>query len=280
MERDHRQDFLLNQVNWLHGAILTPELRGHSRVASYVVTKGKTKYFLKQYSGDQTKRLLKIEGTYCDLGVPTAKIQHLEYLLALDATCCAYEYISGPNLAEAITQFSPSEVIRLGRQIGSALNQFSNQTGKIDLPGRLARLWQSFESEIQRYSDSTARQKILPIDLVRLKASFARLTDIVVSLNPTFAHTDLNLSNVILHEGQPIIVDTSESQLDFRTSNFRGFCWWVWDEKTPQNYQIIYREIIDACFNAKVPSTIHDELAFAVLYEFLIRVQKYAGDEE
>ncbi len=309
------------QVPFLHGSTIIRDLRGHSRVPCFVVEKNGQKYFAKLYPGNREQNLQDIEATYLQLQIPTAKTVEIKYLSPIDATFCAYEYIEGGTFAELLPKLPLAQVEDFGVKVGQEVKKFLSATGdqvetrylqerdesdrvetrdfqeQLDL--ELSQLLQNLRQQKQLYNQRHT-EGLPEIDLARFERSLQKLKQDIFQLPPNFAHTDLNLTNIIFSQNwpeplrdsndtmdvansRPVFVDTDGSKMAFRALDFRGVVWWNWDPNLTtaevQREQAACRGIFCGMFDDKIPASWHQELSFTMMYEFLIRVQKYAGDD-
>lgn len=309
------------QVPFLHGSTIIRDLRGHSRVPCFVVEKNGQKYFAKLYPGNREQNLQDIEATYLQLQIPTAKTVAIKYLSPIDATFCVYEYIEGATFAELLPKLPLAQVEDFGVKVGQEVKKFLSATGdqvetrylqerdendrvetrdfqeQLDL--ELSQLLQNARQQKQLYNQRHT-EGLPEIDLARFERSLQKLKRDIFQLPPNFAHTDLNLTNIIFSQNwleplrdsndtmdvansRPVFVDTDGSKMAFRALDFRGVVWWNWDPNLTtaevQREQVAYRGIFCGMFDDKIPASWHQELSFTMMYEFLIRVQKYAGDD-
>ncbi len=279
---------LYQTVGFVKNGELIQDLRGHSRALCYILQKpalnSAQKFFLKVYAGDCIEKLKMIAQRYETLQIPTAKTLEIGLLKDSQATYCIYEYLDGPTLHELIDQNSLATMEKYGEQVGKELQKFNQLTGnkkesQENLEAELKTLWQNLLTQKRLYLQ--ARGETLPeIDLSRLQKTLQTLKAVVLAIPPRFTHSDINLDNIILHQKQMYFVDTGGSEIKFRSLDFRGSCWWCWSGEDTKYEQAIYRGIYRGLFDQQIPDCFHQELAFVIIYEFLIRVQKYAGDLE
>ena len=115
-------------------------------------------------------------------------------------------------------------------------------------------------------------KKLYYIDLDRLHNDFSEYKKYIYNNEPSFIHGDINLHNVIVKDGKTYFIDTSNGQNSFSALDFRGNCWFGWDGDNKINEQAMYRGIYKGLFNGKIPDQFHSELAFTIIYEFLLKV--------
>lgn len=277
-------NFLQTKIRLLRDSIIEQDFRGHSRVPCFVVTKSKEKYFVKLYPSDRVQNLKDIEATYAKLKIPTANIVSVQYLPELDRTFCAYKYITGPTFNELLSQKPLKFIEDLGHRIGEELRKFSQVQGdpaefQQSLERELADLMQNVRHQKELYNSKNS-EKLPEIDLDRLERSLNYLKRAIYATTPTFVHSDINLNNVIIHEDKPYIIDTDGGKIKFRALDFRGNCWWGWTGDNVERERAAYRGIYRGLFRDQIPDSFHQELAFTMIYEFILRVQKYVGDNE
>lgn len=242
------------------------------------------KCFAKVYPDYRTDDLRRIEQTYHQLQVNTANIVHVQYLPDTNETFCAYEFITGPTFNDLLSQKPLSFIENLGYRIGAELHKFSQ------IQGDPVKFQQSLDRELATLLQNARRQKLLynskyseklpEVDLDRLERSLNHLKQAIYATTPTFVHSDINLNNVIIHAGEPYIIDTDGGKIKFRALDFRGNCWWGWTGDNVDRERAAYRGIYRGLFQDHIPDSFHQELAFTMIYEFILRVQRYTGDDE
>lgn len=280
---------LLAQVPFFQNAKLSQDTRGHSGVLCLVVERSELqsptqKFFAKVYPGDNRAHLLAVEQIYQQLNIPTAKIVNLQYLPATNETICSYEYIKGPTLKEILPQCTVAEYEALGYQVGAELRKFSAITGdpqkfQTEFDVELKQLWQNIFQQKSEYN-LTQTDKLPVINLHRLRKNFEQLKTYVYATTPVFVHNDINLSNIIIYQGRPYFIDTDGGAIKFRALDFRGNCWWGWTGNQVTKERAVYRGIYRGLFQDQIPASFHHELAFTMIYEFILRVYKYRNDPE
>lgn len=274
---------LRQEISFLQGCKMERDLRGHSQVPCFILSKADTKYFMKVYPGNRIDELKYIESIYKVLRIPTAFIVKIGYLQKTNRTFCIYDFIEGDTLDEWLPQVPSAQAEEFGVKIGGELRKFA------DLEGDSSKFKRAFNRELkqllelahlQKMSYNQQHAELLPeIDLHRLKKSLQNLKAALYATTPIFVHSDLNLSNIIINRGEPYFIDTEGSQINFRAFNFRGNCWWCWSGSDIKKEQAIYRGIYRGTFHDQIPASFHQELSFMVTYQFLHRVKKYANDE-
>lgn len=275
---------LQQQVLFLRDSNITQDLRGHSKLLCLVVQRGDKKFFTKVYMGDNRDHLKKVEEIYQKFGVPTARIVNLQYLPVTDETVCSYEYIEGPTLKELLPTSTLAEYESLGYQAGAFLNRFSATKGNLvqiqaNFEDTLKKLWENVFQKKFIYNQ-THNPKLPSINLYRLQKSFEQLKTFVYAAQPVFIHNDINLSNIIIHNHKTYFIDTDGCNFNFRSLGFRGNCWWGWTGNNVDKEHAIYRGIYRGLFQDSIPAEFRKELAFAIVYEFILRVYKYRNDME
>lgn len=279
--------YLQTQVSFLAGSKVVRDRRGHSRVPCFTLQKGKEKFFAKLYPGYRERSLQDIDRKYDQLNIPTPRIIHLTYLPSIDKTFCVYGYIEGATFAELLPKLSIAEIEQLGRKVGRELKKFVHEQGNQQ------EFQEKFDVEIlalvknmylQRSICYQHNYELSKIDLGRFEKSLQNLKQVIYQIPPNFAHTDINLTNIIFNKDRPILVDTDGSKMVFRALDFRGIVWWCWNSEMTvtekEREAAAYRGIFQGMFDDKIPHSFHQELSFTMMYEFLIRLQKYAGDNE
>lgn len=274
----------LYKINLLQNCNIVRDLRGHSRALCYIAKSSTDKYFIKVYSGDRTSELFYIESIYDLLQIHTAHIIQANYLVELDATYCVYEFIEGPTLNELLPQLSIDELEQKGHQVGCKLNKFSSIKGDVQkfqcaFDQELSELLSLNRAKQLEYNNSHA-EKLPAIDLDRLEKSLEVLKPAIYASDPVFIHSDINLNNIITHQAQPYFIDTEGGKIKFRALDFRGNCWWGWTGENVDKERAIYRGIYRGLFHDQIPDIFHQELSFTMIYEFLLRNQRYKDDPE
>lgn len=212
----------------------------------------------------------------------------MKYLPEIDKTFCIYEYIEGETLAELLPKLSAAEIEQLGQKVGNELKKFLSTAVRSEdfskeLETELANLLENLYLQKEIY-ESQNTKPLPPIDLARMKRSLQKLQSSMELVIPNFTHTDINLTNIIMRDNEPVIIDTDGSKVWLRAVDFRGNVWWCWNRELSaediQKEQAAYRGIYRALFNENIPDSFHQELSFTMMYEFLVRLRKYAGDVE
>lgn len=278
---------LQKQVSLLSDAIITQDTRGHSKALCLVVqpqASARPAYFTKIYPEDRQAQLLKIESTYRQLKIPTAKIIDITYLPSINETVCSHQYLAGPTLKEILPISTVEEYENLGYQVGAELSKFAQVQGdpqkfQQDFDAELAQLWDNVYQKKREYNQ-THIQKLPIVNLHRLEKSFNYLKTFVYATTPVFVHSDINLNNIIIHRGKPYFIDTDGGGIKFRALDFRGNCWWGWTGNNVEKERAVYRGIYRGLFTDQIPKSFHQELAFTMIYEFILRVYKYRNDPE
>lgn len=275
---------LREQIGYLKDAEIIQDTRGHSGVLCLVVQDFKQKFFTKVYPGDVGVQLQKVQDVYNKLKIPTAQIKKLDYLADTNETICSYEYLDGPTLGELLPKISTTECEDLGYKVGVEISKFAKIKGDLKefqqkFDEEAARLWQNVYQKKRQYNQ-TYNQKLPVINLKRLQKSFENLRQSIYATKPVFVHNDINLNNVIFVGDQSYFVDTSDGDIKFRALDFRGNCWWGWAGNNVEKERAVYRGIYRGLFCDKIPENFHKELAFTMIYEFILRVYKYRDDME
>ncbi len=260
------------------------DTRGHSRALCYIISSGKTKYFLKLFSGDLLQNLHFIADVYQSSHIPTAHIIDLGYLSDFDKTFCLYEYIEGPTLKLLLKDSNLETLESYGYQVGLELQKFSHQSYNIDnvqtnFQTNLENLWRNAYQQKSHYRAHQS-DKLPIVNLSRLAQSAERLKPSLYNTLPTFIHDDVNLNNVIIRNNQPYFIDTNGGHISFRALDFRGNSWWGWSGNNAEREQAVYRGIYRGMFNDHIPPSFHQELAFTIIYEFIYRLERYRDIDE
>lgn len=278
---------LRQEISLLRGYELQRDLRGHSRVPCFILQNKQTadRFFMKLYDGKRADELMLIQQVYEQAKVPTAQIIKTINLTQSQQTCCIYEFITGPTLRELLRERSADQLRQIGYQVGTNLRNLAQakfMSGKFQ-PAAFAENLKALlhNAHLQKRNYNTRYHQKLPrINLHRLERSLANLKTTVDTVLPTFSHGDINLYNIILHGDIPYLIDTDGGGLSWRALDFRGNCWWGWTGNNTESEHAVYRGIYQGYFLNHIPSSFHQELSFAIIYEFLSRLQRYAGNDE
>lgn len=293
---NHSLDYeaqLRQEIDFLRDCQMERDLRGHSQVPCFILHKTSvkkigtkrtnTKYFMKVYRGNRVDELKYIESAYKLAHIPTAFIVKIGYLEMTNQTFCIYDFIEGDTLGEWLSQALQAQAEEFGIKVGEELRKF------VKLKGDSQKIKQAINLELSELLMLAHSQKIsynqnhaepLPeVDLYRLEKSMQNLKPALYATTPVFIHSDLNLNNIIINQGKPYFIDTEGSQIGFRALNFRGNCWWCWNGDDTAKEQAVYRGIYRGAFHNQIPASFHQELGFAVMYQFLHRVKKYSNNE-
>lgn len=258
------------------------DFRGHSRAIRLICEQNNIKYFVKIYDNDRRNDLNEIYNVYYKLNIPTAKILKLEYSPECNKTLCAYEYIDGKTLKELALSENEQELEKIGISVGKQIKKFEKIKGNKEeivklLNSELKILMENANEEQEKYKEKIKLQKI---DLERLDNSLNLLKKYVYLNDPSFIHNDVNYNNIIIKNNVPYFIDTDGAKIKFRALDFRGNCWWTWNGKNIRNEQAVYRGIYLGLFDGKIPGEFHKELAFTMIYEFLLRLKSYTDNEK
>lgn len=251
------------------------DFKGHSSATRFIVKKKEKMYFVKIYNGNRIKDLYDINKIYDDLEIPTAQIFVCEYSKDSDKTLCAYEFINGITLKQLIKVKDIKELEKLGKMVGAQVKKFQSVIGSKEKFKKI------FDVELNELIKNTLKiknafkQELPEVDLERLLKSFIHLKQYIYLNKPSFIHNDINFNNVIINDGIPYFIDTDGGKIKFRALDFRGNCWWGWSGKNKKKEQAVFRGIYLGLFNDNIPEEFHKELAFTMIYEFLLRVNKY-----
>lgn len=275
---------LRQKVDFLRAYSVERDLRGHSRALCYIASSESTKYFIKVYRDNRVDELKYIELIYDLININTAKIIQTDFLPKINATYCIYEFIDGATLNELLPTLSELELEQKGYQVGQEVRKF------FVIKGEPKKFQQAFDQELKdlmklnrakKVEYNKSHSELLPeIDLDRLEKSIYYLKTFIYATNPVFVHSDINLNNIIFHQDQPYFIDTEGGKIKFRALNFRGNCWWAWSGDNIDKERAVYRGIYRGVFQDKIPDNFHKELAFTMMYEFLLRNKRYENDPE
>ncbi len=287
MNDQDREATLRREIPFLRDYDLQRDLRGHSRVPCFILQNRQTadRYFMKLYNGQRADELTLIQQVYERAKVPTARIIKTINLASSHQTCCIYEFITGPTLRELLRERPADQLQWIGYQVGTDLRKLAHteapqaQFQKAVFAENLRTLLHNAHTQKRNYNASHS-QKLPRINLRRLERSITGLKAVVYEIPPTFTHGDINLYNIILHDGTPYLIDTDGGGLSWSALDFRGNCWWGWTGNNTESEHAVYRGIYQGYFRNHIPSSFHQELGFAIIYEFLSRLQRYAGIDE
>lgn len=268
---------LIKKIKFLDDATkIQQDFRGHSSALRYICKKDNQKYFIKIYNSNRIQDLLNIEEVYQKMKIPTAKIIEKGYLEEINKTYVVYEYIEGKTLKELTKELEIEEIEKIGNRVGNYLARFK------DIKGNTEHVKNSYELEFKKLIDNLyfmknqyeekQNKKLAPIDLDRLCKNFLEYKEYVYKVESSFIHGDINLSNVIVKNGETYFIDTDGGKFSFRSLDFRGNCWYGWDGENKEKEQAIYRGIYKGLFDGNIPDEFNKELAFTVIYEFFLKV--------
>lgn len=271
---------LAAEVPFLRDSRIYPETRGHSRIPCFVVEKASQKFFLKVYPANRVSSLGQISEIYSSLQIPTAETIETSYLPDLDLTYCVYSFIEGPTLRELLRVESARRLEHFGHSTGEELGKFAALKGNpdiffLELKHDLAQLLHEAHLEKRRYNQAHEVKKLPKISLQRLEKSLEAHFATISQIIPTFTHGDINLYNVIWHQASPYLIDTDGGHFATRALDFRGNCWWGWTGNNTEREQAVFRGIYEGYFGGHIPASFHQELGFAIMYEFLLRLRRY-----
>lgn len=276
---------MLDYITFLHQcSFIERDFRGHSSALRYICKKNGKKYFVKIYKNNRLKDLDYVESIYIKLRIPTANIIEKEYLKKIDKTYVIYEYIDGKTLLELTQELEVKEIEDIGKRVGKYLNKFKTiKTNK-------EKLINLYESELEGlvdnlyymkdYYNNSENRQLEFIDLDRLCNNFNEYKKCIYNIEPSFIHKDINLNNIIVNNNETYFIDTDGGKVGFRALDFRGICWWTWDGENRFREQAIYRGIFKGLFKGNVPDDFHKELAFTIIYEFLLKVSEASSNND
>lgn len=250
------------------------EFSGHSNALRYVCENDNNKYFVKIYDGNNLEQIKNIDSIYKRLNIPTAKVIQASYFSDVSKTFVVYEYIEGKELIELTNELTLDQIEKIGFEVGKNLSKF--KVIKCDKQKLINLYEKEFESLIDALYLSKdfldKSQKLCHMNLDRLCNSFLECKKYIYKNEPTFIHGDINLHNVIFQNGKTYFIDTSNGKNSFRSLDFRGNCWFGWDGDNILNEQAMYRGIYKGLFKGKIPNQFNKELAFTIMYEFLLKI--------
>lgn len=276
-------DCLKEYIEQLKNVIeIKQEFSGHSSAYRYILKYNNNNRFFKLYNGNRVENIKYIDKIYCDLKIDTAKVIKTQYITQLDKTYVIYEYIEGETLKELTKKLSEKELEDIGKEVGKQLQKFNK------IIGDTITVQKNLEEELNSLMDKSRNLKIyyeqstkkeLPyIDLDKLFVNINDLKKYVYMQNPIFIHNDINLGNVIVKNSKPYFIDTDGGKIKYRALNFRGNCWYGYKGDNILRERAIYRGIYKGLFNDDIPLGFHKELAFTMIYEFMLRLTRYPED--
>lgn len=271
---------ILKKIEFLNNMEhIEQDFRGHSTALRFICNRGKDKFFLKLYLNNIVDSIEKISRIYSELQIKTANVLELEYIKDINRTCVLYEYIDGNTLKELTKVLEVKELEEIGKKAGKEISKFKRITSDDnsyvnELDKEIEIL--IIEARNQRdFYENITKSKETMIDLERAIRSLKNLKQYIYKQKPTFIHSDINLNNVIVKEGQPYLIDTDAGKIKFSALDFRGNCWCCWEGNNIERERAIYRGIYKGIFDNNIPAEFHKELAFTMLYEFLLRLTRF-----
>lgn len=270
---------VINKIKFFDNATqIQQDFRGHSRALRYICKKNNQKYFIKIYNNNRLEDLLNIENVYKKTKIPTARIIEKGYLEEINKTYVVYEYIQGKTLKELTKELEIHEIEKIGNRVGNYLARFKAIKGnKEDIKNKyeleLKKLIENLYFMKNQYEEKQ-NKRLAHIDLDRLCRNFLECKEYIYKLESSFIHGDINLSNVIVKNGETYFIDIDGGKFSFRTLDFRGNCWYGWDGDNKEKEQAMYRGIYKGLFDGNIPDEFNKELAFTVIYEFLLKVNE------
>ena len=265
------------------------DLSGHSSAYRYILLdRYNNKYFLKLYKGNKINSLKEIDEVYEKNCVKTAKIKDLGYIDKIDRTYTIYEYIDGRTLLDVarLDEISKSKLEKLGFLVGSELKKFNNidiNKTNLDIEDIEVKLAKLIENtiNIKEFYKKYSEEAMLPyINLDKLFMSVNNLKQYVISQDRVFIHGDINLNNIIIKNDNPYLIDTDGGKISYRVLDFRGNFWHGICSKEDENERAVYRGIYNQLFENKIPDIFHKQLAFTMIYEFLLRLNRFSENLE
>lgn len=285
MTNDEKNNNLLEQIIFLKScSYLEQDLRGYSSALRYICEKDGQKYFVKIYENNRLNDLDYVESIYIKLEIPTAKIIAKDYLQEFNKTYVIYEYIEGKTLLEMTQEIEIDALENIGKRVGNYLSRFKKITTNKE------KLIYSFDIEFQNlidklyytkeYYNKNEKGQLEFINLDRLCKNFNEYKKYIYNTEPTFIHKDINLNNVIVNNNETYFIDTDGGNVSFRALDYRGICWWTWDGENKLKEQAIYRGIFKGLFDGNIPDDFHKEIAFTIMYEFLLKVEEISRSKD
>lgn len=233
---------------------------------------------MKIYENDRLKELDYVENVYKKLEIPTANIIEKAYLKEFNKTYAVYEYIDGKTLLELTKELEIKEIEDIGKRVGMHLSKFKaitiNKEKLIDLYELEFKNLVDKLYYMKEFYDKNENKQLEFIDLDRLCKDFNEYKKYIYNIEPSFIHKDINLNNIIVNDNETYFIDTDGGEVSFRTLDFRGICWWTWDGENKFKERAMYRGIFEGLFEGNIPDDFHKELAFTIIYEFLLKIEE------
>lgn len=270
---------LLKKINFFNKCIiLEQDFRGHSSALRFICELENQKYFVKIYLNDRVNDLNLIQAIYNKLGIPTSNLVEVGYLSEDNKTYAVYEYVEGKTLFELTKENDIAELETIGMSVGYYLARFKSiECDRLDVINlhevEFKKLIKTLYLAKEKY-EKVVGNDLAIIDLDRLCTIFNEIKKSVYQLQPSFIHGDINLHNVIIKNNEAYFIDTDGGKFSFRSLDFRGNCWFCWDGDNKLAEQAMYRGIYKGLFNGNIPDLFHQELAFTIIYEFLLKIHK------
>lgn len=270
---------ILKKISFLQESdSVEQDFRGHSNALRYICTKKGKKYFIKLYEGNRLEDIESVDKIYQELSIPTAKIIEKTYLKNSNKTCVIYEYIEGRTLKELTKELEIKEIEKIGYKVGSYLSKFKKITG--DKEKLIKECEMRFNELINKlykmknYYEEQENKKLPPICLEKVCKIFEQYKTYIYSTEPCFIHKDVNFNNIIVKDDETYFIDNDGGRVSFRAFDFRGVCWWTWEGEKVKEEQAMYGGIYKGLFHGNIPNNFHKELAFTIIYEFLLKIEE------
>lgn len=270
---------MLKAIKFLQDSdLIEQDFRGHSSALRYICTRNTQKYFIKIYEGNRLENIEFVDSIYQKLRIPTAKIIEKNYLKEFNKTCVIYEYIEGKTLKELTKEVEVKKIEKIGYKVGSYLSKFEQITGdkeklikeyEIRFKELIDKLY-----DMKNYYESQENKPLPPICLAKMCAVFEQYKVYIYNTKPCFIHKDINFNNIIVKNNETYFIDNDGGRLSFRAFDFRGICWWTWEGENIEKEQAMYRGIYKGLFHGNIPDNFHKELAFTIIYEFLLKIEE------
>ena len=217
-----------------------------------------------------------MENIYVKLKIPTANIIEKKYLKEFNKTYVIYEYIDGKTLFELTKELETKKIEDIGKHIGNHLSKFKTiNLYESELKDLVDKLYY-----VKEYYNNNVNKQLEFIDLERLCKKINEYKKYIYNIESSFIHKDINLNNVIVNNNETYFIDTDGGKVSFRALDFRGICWWTWDGENKLKEQAIYRGIFKGLFDGNIPNDFHKELAFTIIYEFLLKIEEASRNND
>lgn len=253
-------------------------LSGHSSATRYICEKDNKKYFVKILNENKMISIEFIDKVYKKLEIPTAHVVEKGYIDEVNKTYVVYEFIEGETLKKLTREWKEEKLEEISYSVGKYLSRFEEITCKkeeilstiiFDNKTLIETLY-----FMKEYYNKNEKYELAPIDLDRLIKDFLEYKEYVYKTKTRFIHKDINLSNIIVKNNELYLIDTDGGSYGFRALDFRGNCWYGWQGDYIKQEQAVFRGIYKGMFNGDIPEDFYKELAYTMIYEFLLKIRE------